>query len=407
MTTRGAIAAAGRVFSVYGSSLCELAADGTNTIRGALLTSTGRVGMAWGTTQLVITDGAHGYVFNLNTNAFAQITDPDFPGSRMVSYLDGYFIFQNPATQQFYTTLIDDASNIDALDFASAQSTPDNIVAHTVINRELLLLGDLTTEWWFASGGADFPLDRRTVGAFGCVSPWTVKRADNAVLMIGRDENGAGLVYLISGYQAKRVSTSAIEAELQGSTDIAASTAYVWQWRGETFYAINAPGLKTTLVYQMSTGTWCEMADLDDVGQYKQFRAVDHVYAYGQNLIFEGGGKVWALDGDVHTYGGDPRVCERTSPHNATPMRDRVPYSEFVLDCTTGAAPIGEEPMVELSWSNDGGEDFGDPVLRSAGLTGQRHTRLVWRRLGMARDRVWRVRCSGNTRFSIVSAETR
>ena len=76
----------------------------------------------------------------------------------------------------------------------------------------------------------------------------------------------------------------------------------------------------------------------------------------------------------------------------------------FVLDCTTGAAATGE-PQVELSFSNDGGASFGNPVLRSAGSLGNRYQRLVWRRLGRARDRVWRVRFSADAPFAIVSGE--
>lgn len=407
MSFRGCIVASGRLFAVYGNSLNEIDADGVVSSRGTLSTSEGRVGMAWGTTQLVITDGAYGYTLTLGSNTFATISDADYPGSVMVSYLDGWFIYAAFDKQQFYVTSIDNGGAIDALDFASAQSVPDTIVAHTVVNRELLLAGENSTEWWYAAGGADFPLERRTVAAIGCIAPWTLKRADNAAYMLGRDENGAGMVYVISGYQAKRISNSAIEYELSKSTDLAAAEAYTWQWRGETFYAINAPGLDTTFVYQISTGTWFEMADLDEVGDFMPWRGRDHAYCYGQHYAFSANGKVWRMDAELHTFGDDPRVWERTSPHNVLPMRDRQRFSEFVANLTTGRTPIGVEANAELSWSNDGGYTFSDPVIRSLGAIGEYSPRVVWRRVGMARDRVWRLRGSAAAPMMLISAEAR
>lgn len=402
---RGAISAGGRCFAVYAASFSEILSDGTIVARGTLATTAGRVGMEWGRDQVMIVDGDNGYVFRLSTNAFTKITDADFSGSRMVSELDGFFIAQNPTTDQFYISAVDDGLTWDALDFASAESRPDNVVAHVVINREALLLGELTTEWWFVGGGS-FALDRRTVSAVGCIAPWSVKRADNTVLMIGRDENGSGLVYQIAGYQAKRVSTFGLEHYLQSSTDISAAVAFVFQWHGETFYALQVPGLKTTPCYQLSTGSWFDLADIDGDGQFKAYRATDHVYCFGRHLMLSEDGRIWSLSDAVHKYGASPRVCERTSPHSASRTLEPVRYSEFVADVTTGEAVVpGTTVYAELCWSNDGGRSFGDPVLRSLGAIGERLDPPRWRRLGMARDRVWKLRFSGSSPFVIVSGE--
>ena len=77
---RGFIETGSRGFVVAGSTLYELSAAGVATSRGTLATSSGPVDMAWGVTQLVIVDGLHGYVLNLASNSFGQITDPDWIG---------------------------------------------------------------------------------------------------------------------------------------------------------------------------------------------------------------------------------------------------------------------------------------------------------------------------------------
>jgi hypothetical protein len=403
---RGAIEAAGRCFFVAGGSLYELASDGTATSRGSLLTTTGNVGMAWGTTQLVIVDGANGYVFTLSSNVFAQITDTDFPGSDRVDYLDGFFLLKAPGTQQFYVTAIDDASNIDALDFASAESTPDDIVAHVTVNQRVYLLGELVTEVWFNSGNEDFPLSRSSGETIdvGCIAAWSVVKADAGLLWIGRDLNGSGIVYKASGGPPSRISTVAVEEALQASTNLAGAVAYVYQDHGQTFYAINAPGVASTWVYEVATNAWHERCDLDGDGQFIAHRATHHVFALGLHLVGDADGKVYRMDRTLNTFDGDARVCERTSPNDAAPLRDLKSHSAFVLDCLTGEAASGA-PMAELSWSNDGGATFGNPVERSAGALGNRYQRLVWRRLGRSRDRVWRVRFSADAPFAIVSGE--
>lgn len=406
-TIRGGIEASGRAFFVAGGTLYELTAAGGIVTRGALLTTTGSVGMAWGVTQLVIVDGVYGYVMRLATNVFERITDVDWPGSDLVAYLGGFFIIKPPNTQQFYVTAIDDATSVDALEFASAESAPDRLIAHIVVNERLFLLGETTTENWYLSGAADFPLSKaggETIDV-GCIAKWSVCKADAGMLWVGRDLNGAGIVYRTNGGPPQRVSNVAIEEMLQSSSNLAAATAYVYQDHGQTFYAIRAPGVASTIVYEISTNAWHEQCELDEFGQFKETRATHRVFAMGLQLIGDVDGNVYRVDRALNTFAGDPRVCERTSPNDVTPLRDLKTHSAFVMDCQTGAAPTGT-PMVELSWSNDGGQSFGNPVERSAGSLGNRYPRLVWRKLGRARDRVWKVRFSADAPFAIINADT-
>lgn len=404
-TVRGSIEAAGRCFVVAGQTLYEVSSDGSSVSRGTLSTSSGNVGMAYGVTQLVVVDGPNGYVLSLASNTFSAITSPAFAGSDQVSYLDGFFIFQTPGTQQFYATAIDDASDVDALDFASAESSPDLLVAHKVSNSRLYLIGERTTEVWYTSGGS-FPFSRsngETIDV-GCVARWSLCKADAGLFWIGRDTNGSGIVYRTTGGAPQRVSTTAVEQALQSSTDLSEATAWVYQDHGQTFYAINAPGLSSTWVYEVATNAWHERCEVDEVGQFAAGRVTHHVFAHGKHLVGDAAGNVYDMTRTARTLNGDPLICERTSPNDAAQLRNRQRFTAFVLDCQTGESLL-TEPVIELSWSNDGGAQFGDPVMRGAGLIGQRLQRLCWRRLGMARDRVWRLRFDAQASISIISGE--
>ena len=401
---RGVYEANGRAFVVAGGTLYELNSSGAATSRGTLLTSAGPVDFAWGTTQLVIVDGTNGYALTLATNAFGVITDSDWLGSDRVGYLDGYFIFASPSTQAFYISAIDDATSLDTLDFASAESAPDKIIAHIVNHREVWFLGETTSEVWFDSAGPDFPFSRNqgAILQVGCMAKHSVRLIDSSVMWIGKDINGAGIVFRSIGYQAQRISTIAVEEALQSSSNISAAVAWTYQANGQTFYCINAPGLTSTWCYEVGSGAWHERADQDTYGQFSQFRVTCHGFALGLHLVGDADGYVYKLNHSSNYYGSDLIRRTRISPNDVTVSRDRIFFREFALDCTSGQGPQGATPVVELTWSDNGGMTWGNPVQRSVGAVGNYYGRVVWNRLGEARDRVWRVDFSDNAPFSII-----
>jgi hypothetical protein len=405
---RGVFEAKSRAFVVAGSTLYELDGSGNSTSRGTLATSTGPVDFAWGTTQLVIVDGPNGYVFRLATNVLAQITDSAWLGSNRVSYLGGFFIFVDPDTQVHYVSAIDDASSLDALDFASNEESPDNTVAHLVDHSQAIFLGQQTTEFWSLQGATDYPLSKDTGTSLevGCVACFSAQKIDNGVMFIGRDKNGSGIVYRLIGNQPQRVSTQAVEEALQASTDLSAARAYVYQKNGRTFYCVNAPGMASTWCFEVSSGSWFEKCDLDDSGQFAAFRVTCHAFALGKHMAGDADGNVYLLDDTVNTFAGDPLRRTRISPNDARPGRDRQFFSEFVLDTNVGEAAQGQTVTVELSWSDDGGYTWGNPVARTF-VVGQYAEPLRWQRLGMARDRVWRVDCADDAPYSIVGGDSR
>jgi hypothetical protein len=66
--------------------------------------------------------------------------------------------------------------------------------------------------------------------------------------------------------------------------------------------------------------------------------------------------------------------------------------SDFTGYVVVWASVLQVAPFLILDWSDDGGHTFGIPHYASAGLPGAYATRVLWRRLGHSRDRVFRVR---------------
>ena len=61
--------------------------------------------------------------------------------------------------------------------------------------------------------------------------------------------------------------------------------------------------------------------------------------------------------------------------------------------------------IVGLDWSDDRGHTFKQLATeRSGGQPGEYNNRIVWRRLGRARDRVYRVGVQGTTKVALTDA---
>ena len=241
-------------YAVSGSKFYQINDAWVVTEKGTV-TGSGPVSMVDNGTQLFIAAGATGYIYNANTDVFAQITDPDFPGATTVGFIDGYFVFNEPNSQKFWVTALLDGTSVDPLDFASAEGSPDDLVALIVDHREVWLFGQTSVEVWYNAGLPDFPLSR-IQGAFneiGCVAPFSVAKLDNGVFWLGADARGRGIVYRSEGYNGKRISTHAVEWQIQEYVDISDATAYTYQQDGHSFYVLNFPTADITWVYDVAT----------------------------------------------------------------------------------------------------------------------------------------------------------
>ncbi len=400
---RGMWAIETRFFVVSGNVLLELFADGSTVSRGSLLTSNGPVSMTNGTQQMVIVDGTNGYVLTLSSNMFEQILDDAFFPSNRADFLDGYFIFARTGTQQFQVSTIDDARIIDGLEFASSESQPDPIIGHLCDHSELWIFGTESCEIWINGGGADFPLTRNR-GAIietGCVGPFAMCKTADTVIWIGQDQDGGGIVYAAKGYSPSRISTLAIERMLGASTDIGSATMWAYQQDGHSFVCINAPGLDTTLVFDVQSNMWHERAEFVE-GEYQPHRATWHAYCWGSAYVGSADGRIYTLSRTTYTNAGDVLVRDRISPHTFGGQFEMIPFSLFELDLETG---VTGECM--LRYSNDGAVSWSSFIRRDLGAIGERLTRVRWLRLGQARQRTWHVRCTDNVPFNIIGANAK
>lgn len=391
---RGGININGRIFVVAGDALLELYVDGTMINRGTLSTSIGNVGVVANTTQLVASDGSKLYVYVLTLAGTFKAFD--FPGQARIDYLDQYIVFVMRDTQKFGWTALGDATSIDALDFASAEASPDNLVGLIVDHRELLLGGrDSFEDWGNTMDSAIFARNQGVAIEEGLAAEFAIAKLDSSVYWLTSSSRGQGKVMKLTGYVPVSVSTAAIEERMAG-IDLSGASAFALESERSKLFFLNVPGLDTTLVFDALTNQWHEWAELVQ-GERQPHRATHHLFAFNKHYVGAADGKLYRLDPTVSNNAGDPLLRERITPVAATPTRDRLGYQVFDLTCERGTGA-----RASLRYSIDGGARWSNWRTRTVGAPGVYGQRVRWKRFNKGRDMVLHVRFTDDAPFNPV-----
>jgi len=414
-----------RLFVVTGSQVYRVEFSSTTSwstlLLGNLGTASGPVSAAslaqdYGVTVFV--DGStENYVYRKtgpSTETFQTFTAAGFvPVQRatQVKEVDGYLVFIIEGSNQYYVSEWGSLT-VDALSFASAEGNPDSIVAIEKNNRDLWLLNERSVEILANTGNADFPFERMPGGFIenGCLAPFSVAKVGGVIFWLGRDEKGQGTVFAASGPQHQRVSTHAIETMIAGYENVEDARAYAYQDEGHLFYVINFA--ETTLCYDLSTKQWHERCYLEN-GVLERDRIQCH--AFYQNYGGHIGGdyenaKIYLFDNSYYTHDSAYIKRLRSSPH-ISEGRKRVKHNSFELDMQVGvgldgASTVqGHDPQIMMRFSDDGGYTWSNEKWKSLGKLGKRFTRLIWRQLGITRDRVYEVSMTDPVPAVLLSAE--
>lgn len=408
----------GTCYVVVGPNVYFLATNRAMVLLGSIADRPSQVIMSDNGLAVVLVDGTEGWAIEMSSNTLGQIIDASFYGAAFVTFLDTFFVFNRPATNQFYIslsmvdyTMLTGGTAFDPLDIAAKAGSADPIVAILAVHRELWLIGELTTEVWAGSGSADFYFQLQQ-GAFidhGCIAAYSATNQDLFSFWLMQDKQGKAVVVQAGGYQVTEISTPAIVADFQSYADISDAIGGCFQKDDHSYYVLAFPSANKTWAYDLKTGQWFEWNWMDENGNLNRHRFNCCMFAQGYNLIGDWEvGTIWALKSDIFTDGNPtnaetrmpiPRI--RTFPHiiiNGV----RVNYQQFVADMAVGSLDSGGDededldpldnpniPKVSLRWSDDRGKSYGNAVIQPAGTFGEYLTQINWNRLGMARDRVF------------------
>lgn len=326
-----------------------------------------------------IVSGGRYWVCDTADGSYVEITASDIGVAtfepKSITVMDGYGIL--PVTSSlWYTSDLDDLMTIDPLEFAKAESNPDEIVTVATREGEVVIFGTRSTEFWQDTGDVDFAFKRSMAIELGCLAAGSVAKVDRTLLWIAHD----GTVRVMNGYGGDRVSDYAVERAI-ASVDPNTITATTWWGRGHTFYAISSDDW--TWVYDVG-GEWHER-----IGYDLTRWSVAFCERFGNDLVAgaSASGTLYKMSHDYLDEDGSPLIMTvQTPPVHAFPMRLAVSalYVDFApgVGLATGASQ-DVAPELMVSYSDNGGQTWSAERRVSIGRQGDMLRRGILRRLGI------------------------
>lgn len=390
---RGGRVVRGALYVVAGATAYLISNTGTATALGTVPGS-GRVKIRGDETNVVFL--ASRVMYQWNGTTFSTVTDVDAPATDWLENMDGYYIGSDTATGQFQISANRDPSTWDALDFASAEDYPDDIVTGIVDHGELLLFGTESGQGFYNSGNADFPLDRVQSAKWeiGIAGVDAVAKFDNGVAFVGSDY----VVYRLNGYTPQRISEHSIESRLKAATDKDFKLDS-WTEAGHKFLSITSADF--TFVYDVTTQLWHERQSYG----YDYWRPAFVLEAYKR--VFAGdslSNKLGELTPTVVTEWGGILRSSGTFPPISDDNRQSI-HNRLELIFEPGLGDLTTvNPQVMLRWSDTRGKTWSSEKWRSLGRQGEYGKRVAWHALGQANSRIYEWAVTDPVRRTLIGA---
>lgn len=335
----------GKLYVVSGDKVQKIV-TGTPSTLGTITLTSGPICMSSSDTQVLLTEGSgKGWVIDIATDALTQITDTDFNDNVVTNcFINGYFIVENPGTQEFYISSRFDATSWDALDFSSAELVGDTIIrvfAGGGSGNDLLLLGARSTEIFSPSLDATFPFARfgNTYIEYGIVAAFSIAKMAGRVLWLSATDNGAPAVIMLQGYQSDIVSTHAVNKALQSYSTISNAIGFCYQQEGHQFYVLSFPSENACWVYDIGLNLWHERLGWNG-SIFTKYKASGYAFFENKHLIGDiEDDNVFELSLDTYAYGESARRWLRSWQ---VPKAENkvVEFSNLMLNCDVGVGRI-------------------------------------------------------------------
>jgi hypothetical protein len=376
-------------------------------------------------------------------------SDGAFTGGETCDIVDNYFVYNRPASQQWGASgVLSPISG--STSFSSKDGSPDNLVALIVDHREVYLMGEASSEVWTDVGAVPFPFQRipGTSTQHGIAARFSLARLGDSFAYVSRNNRGQAQIMQMKGYVPSRISNHAVENSITNQY-VDDAIAWTYQLEGHEVYVVSFPTLNLTWAYDIASGMWHKWLYTDNTGTYSRHRG--NCCAVFQGMVLVGdyaNGSIYELDKQNYTDNGQNIRRLRRAPHLVTDLQ-RQYFDELQIQFQPGVGTTGTSvstdtniylgspyvigasvtltiaptltyvigianpitlltdtnyPQAMLRWSNDGGSTWSREYWVTIGQEGKYKNRAIWRRLGMARDRVFEVSITDPVNAVIVSA---
>lgn len=347
---RGMAAMAGNLYVVSAGNVYQVSPSFQATLIGTIPSASTPVTMIVNVTaptstnlqQIAIFDGQNGYLIQNGT--VTQINLP-FSGPVSAKYQDGFGFVNQTGTNQWWQSNLQDLSTWSALAFSSADAQPDNIIAIGDIHREVFLFKQYNTEVWVDAGLSNFAFERLD-GPYietGIAAPYSLAKAGESLLWLTQNKQGQGQVAMLEGYNARIVSTHAIEHAIQSYQTISDAIGYAYQQEGHLFYVLTFPTGDATWCLDLSSTAegrqpmWHQRAAFLN-GQFHRHWGNCATFFAGENVVGDYlTGNLYAFSLNQQLDNFSPRKWVRSWRALQKPVENPVSFKSLRIDMETGA----------------------------------------------------------------------
>jgi len=379
------------LYGVHRGTFYEINNAGVIVSRGTIGTTTGRVDIQDDGRYVAVVDGSEIYTYDTDNPAtpIAAVTDADRPTSpNTCTFEGGRILTDEDGTGQFKGGDAYTPTAWTALNFATAESFPDNVIRIINYRGIITLFGDDTTEFWQNVGGAGYPY-RKIQSAnveYGLAARWSVGRLAGTYAFLAKNKEGQVFVASLSGYNPpSRLSNHEFEDIINGYSNVADATGFGYMLGGHPMYQINFPTAGKSWLYDASTQYFSEVI----YGANARHRAEIGVDYLNQFIVSDySNGKLYKIDSSVYTDNGDEIHTILRGRHIFNKKNKmRITRLEIGLESGVGLATgQGSSPVLGLRTSKDAGHTFGTQRFASMGKIGEYKARCIFRNLGSGRD---------------------
>lgn len=387
----------GELYKVNDTTLYRIDSIGAATSVGTIAGS-GRCVFATDGTNLIITTGSTGY--QLTGTTLTTISDTDYQSANSVAYINQQMIFDGNGGK-FQTSDVGNPDSIDGLNYATAESAPDDTIRVFVHREDVYIFGEKTVEPWYNTGSGNPPFARVRNGTMrvGLHAIHSVAGSEQYMYFLGSDKR----VYRVSSLQPQNITNNAIAEQLD-NIDCETAVGFIARLDGQTFYVLNCP--TKTFAYSEESSAWFNLSSEANESRYI---AEDYIELYGKRLI-SNGGSVSYLDKDTFTDNGEVRAQERIFgpilPSDLGIGASSAVMSRLWIHGETGVGTStgqGQIPALIVNVSTDGGRSWTTERDVLMGRTGQ-HVDMKYDHLTTFRTLFIKVRCTDPVFVAIYGA---
>jgi len=390
---RGQITMGGILYVVLGSALYSVANTGDATSIGTISNDPENVQMETDGTQLVVCTGDTIYLYTVS-GGLTTITDPDIDDTASSSaYMDLRFHYQQP-NGQFLASALNDASDINALDFATAESFSDNLVSVHAHNQLLYLMGETFSEIWKTTGVGRPPLARQQVIERGIIGKNAITSIDNKIYFMDQERR----VNVMSGAQYEPVVISGLDAEVSDYTIVSDVIFSSYVVDRENFIEMNFPAANRSWTYSERTGKWCKR----EGALSQRFNAFSYSNIYGKTICLDhSNGKLYELKDSE--YQDDGNSITRTID-SIVINSDKLgkPQEKISITRTYVRYNCSSSTVITVSVAKDGNlDDFSQSVSNT--VSGSGIITLHRFPSGVCREAIIRISSTSDSKVDILS----